>query len=530
MNKALLYIIGLLIISSASAQQLSLTDFYFVNAYNLNPAAAGEKGTNLFLQNRQQWKDIPGAPETTALTFDTKINGRNVGVGVNLSIDADNVYRKTMLGASYSYSISFGEKHYLSMGLSLNVINTRVAYDQIESADWSDPLLFASSKSVSNISGDAGLNYRFNNLHIGLAGYQLPGTRMLFQSNGNVRQVSYQLVQHFWGVINYEFHLLNNKLSISPEIQARTTIGLPLQLDAGLNFEVLSVAQARLAYRHNSSVYLALAFDIYDNLSIGCAYDYSVGAIADFSGSTYELIIGYKIIRNQNEESNSAENRKFDKSMKRNMQEQSEQLDKLEYENKSMKDEIDNNKEQITILKEEIEQLKKRAELSDEDMKLLNDIKKNHEFVDTDYNSQDRSNDANNNSDSIHQNPTLNNNFNKTDNSNSQDSRNNRNDNEISAINSKQEVTEDISGQYCVIVGAYRDINYAKQGQKILQREINLETTLIREETGNFYFICSNFFDSKQEVQAEKERLHLLNIEDYIVGKPWTYVKFTKNN
>jgi hypothetical protein len=49
------------------------------------------------------------------------------------------------------------------------------------------------------------------------------------------------------------------------------------------------------------------------------------------------------------------------------------------------------------------------------------------------------------------------------------------------------------------------------------------------ESSGYFYFICSDFFDSPEGVVLEKERLQKLGVENYIVGKPWTYFSESEN-
>lgn len=230
MRKIIICVICFLLFSTAFSQQLTLTDFYFLNSYYLNPASAGDDGATAFIQNRQQWKAIPGAPVTSVFTLDTKIPGRNVGVGLNLSIDADNVFRKTSICASYAYYLIFKETHYLSLGLNFGVVNARIAYEQIKTADWSDPLLFSSNKNANGLTADAGLNYRLNNLQIGFAAYQLPGTKLAFNGVLGDHGVNYQLVQHFWGMAKYKFNLLKNTLHISPEIQVRRLLDYPCKL------------------------------------------------------------------------------------------------------------------------------------------------------------------------------------------------------------------------------------------------------------------------------------------------------------
>jgi type IX secretion system PorP/SprF family membrane protein len=521
MKKAIIYVVCLFLFSSAFAQQLSLTDFYFINSYYLNPASAGDDGSTVFIQNRQQWKEITGAPVTSVFTIDTKVPGRNVGVGLNLSIDADNVFRKTNISASYAYYLVFKEKHYLSFGLNLGVVNARIAYEQIETSDWSDPLLFSSNKNAYGFTADAGLNYRLNNFQLGFSAYQLPGTKLSFNGNLGDPSVNYQLVQHFWGVLKYKFDLLKNNLHVSPEIQARSAVGLPLQLDAGINVDVMNVMMARIGYRHNSSVYMGVAFNVYDDLIIGCAYDYSIGEIANFSGATYELILGYKIGRTRESSAADYEYKKDNKIIKRNIQEQSQDIDRIEHESQKMQNEIEANQQYITELKEEIESLKERAALSDEDLNLLNEIKENYEVGEDELNKRIENGVDNNSIDTTNQ----------EQNSDLIDDENTNaiNEGTETIINDAKVDDNSSKAKYCVVVGAYRDIELAKKGQQILRREINLETSLIMESSGYFYFICSDFFDSPEGVVLEKERLQKLGVENYIVGKPWTYFSESEN-
>ena len=67
---------------SSSAQQIPLVNHMYVNNYLINPAYAGDKGTNLYLLNRLQWVDVEGAPETFVASIDGMVGNTNLGYGL----------------------------------------------------------------------------------------------------------------------------------------------------------------------------------------------------------------------------------------------------------------------------------------------------------------------------------------------------------------------------------------------------------------------------------------------------------------
>ena len=277
------------------AQQMPLTDFSFVNPYMLNPARAGDFGTRLFWLNRQQWKDIAGSPETTIITFDHKIPDKNIGLGVMFFSDSDNFFKRTVVSGTYNYFVQLGTHHFLSFGISPGVVYSHIDFSEVRTDEVDDPILFANLQNSVGFTADAGINYTFKELKFGFSALQITGTKLNFQSSIDGNYLNYQLVQQFNGQLSYAFRFLDDRFVLEPLVIGRSTIGLPLQFDAGVNLAWDDIVLSRIGYRYNSNVYLAIAFNLHEDLTVGCGYEYSLGPFSKYSGSTNEIIVGYRL-------------------------------------------------------------------------------------------------------------------------------------------------------------------------------------------------------------------------------------------
>ncbi len=499
MKKIIIILILIIYYIVSDAQQVYLTDFSYLNPYINNPAKAGEKGGRLFFINRQQWKSIPGAPETSILSFDTELKGRNVGIGAIVSLDNNNFINKNSISVTYKYKLKVGNNHYLSFALSPSIISTQIDFTKVITEQIDDPLLFSTAQSSLGFNADAGLNYKYKGFQFGFSALNLTAPKLSYYSQVDNISFKYQLVQFFSGNLLYTFSFLDNDLQLEPSIIGWSTIGLPLQIDGGLNVFYKDIVFSRIGYRHNSNIYMALAFNLYEELTVGCGYEYSIGQLSGYSGGTYEVIIGYKFNQRAYDkfDNSYSKNKKEAKRIRENIEVQSQKLDELLYNNSELEEKIEKNTREINSIKEEIDNLKNDAKLSEEDLEILKKIQEKHDSQDNyEYGTENlnSSMQEDNNNNILHYN-------NDTTN---------------------YDIIKDNINCH-LIVGAYRNIENAKIGQKILLREINLKTTIIQDAAKYFYFISSGTFDNQSDILDEKQRLHQLNIENYIIGFPWVY-------
>lgn len=475
-----LFIISVLIwiTGIAQAQQIPINDQYFTNGYFTNPAKAGsETSTNAFLFNRQQWTGIQGAPQTSIFSIDGLTHKKKIGLGLLISNDKDNIFNRTSAYGTYAYNLKITDNQKITMAASAGLMNVNIRFNDIK-GESSDLLLLSTDANKTNFDANFGVNYAFKNLEVGLVAYQLAGTHFHYAEETAGKAINYQLIQHFFGIVSYNYSAIPNILTVTPSVMVRSSLGISPQIEAGVFTKYKRKLWANLGWRQNACGYLSLGGIFYDNIMVGGTYEYNIGSIAKFSGSSFEIMIGYRFGKNSKTATDysGTDNSDDIKQLKNIAQQQSETIDKLTSDNKKLSHNIKKNNRDITNLKEEVDRLKKSATLSQSNQSDVDKFKKEHEVKSF---SNKFSSDS-----VIHQ-------FDKE--------------------------------QYCVIVGAYKTIKNAKIGQKILKREINLKTYLIKKPGSSFYFIATDFFDNLNDVKTEYKRLKSLNIEKLINGEVWVY-------
>jgi len=476
--KRLFIILTLIWITGISkAQQIPINDQYFTNGYFTNPAKAGsETSTNAFLFNRQQWTGIQGAPQTSIFSIDGLTHKKKIGLGLLISNDKDNIFNRTSAYGTYAYNLKITDNQKITMAASAGLMNVNISFNDIK-GESSDLLLLSTNANKTNFDANFGVNYSFKNLEVGLVAYQLAGTHFHYAEETAGKAINYQLIQHFFGIVSYNYSAIPDILTVTPSVIVRSSLGITPQIEASVFTKYKRKLWANLGWRQNACGYLSLGGIFYDNIIVGGTYEYNIGSIAKFSGSSFEVMIGYRFGKVPNSSSTILDISNSDiEQLKTIAQQQSEKIDNLISENKTLNSTIQTNKKQISSLKEEIDRLKKSSFRTPSDEKQIEQFKKTHEV---------KSFSGNDHPDST------NSSFNQT--------------------------------QYCVIVGAYKTIKNAKLGQKILKREIDLKTYLIKKPGSSFYFIATDFFDNLKEVNAEYKRLKSLNVEKLINGKAWVY-------
>jgi len=482
--KRLVVILFILMALAAKSQQIPVVDHYFTNPYLINPAKAGTGDlSNVFLMTRQQWTDIQGAPKLTTLSVDGSFDMERVGLGLMLSNDVDNIFKRTAVYGTYSYHFQINQNQKISLGLNLGLMNVHIAFDELQSDGANDPLVFSQNGLKTKLDAAAGVNYQFKDLEVGVVGYQLMNSKYNYQDQTNNTDLNYQLIQHFLVLANYRYTAIPEKLTITPTIIARTTLGLPVQFDAGVYFSHKNMLWSHIGYRQNSCIYINVGGKIYNNLTISGAYEYNLGNIAKFSGPSYEILLGYSFGKQTAvQQDRSYTEKRAKESIDRNAQLQSENLDKIIYENKVLKDKIEQNEEEITALKEEVGRLKKNTVFSEEDIQELESFKDQYELTPEDISILKKDEPE---------------------------------DSEITEIHH--------NNKYNVIVGAYKTIKNAKLGQQILMREFNLKTFILKNPNSSFFFIATKEFEHIEGVSEEHKRLKKLGVEEVVNGDIWVY-------
>lgn len=117
------------------AQNFPVYNSYYVNPYLYNPAEAASEYTYVFVNHRQQWMNIEGAPVLSTLNVNTMLDNSHAAVGVKLSS-----YKRGLLNTSdamltYGYGIGLSENSRVYFAMSAGAITNSINVDEADAGD-----------------------------------------------------------------------------------------------------------------------------------------------------------------------------------------------------------------------------------------------------------------------------------------------------------------------------------------------------------------------------------------------------------
>lgn len=170
MKKFISIIIAVTAVTSVTAQQIPITESYFLDKYSFATAYAGNFNSKfLFLGYRSDWSGIDGGPKTFRLSFNNSFM-KNAGYGVKMIYDRAGIFDQLYVLASYSYRVNVSEEHNLLFGISAGIYrNTLNISDYYNDPNYNlDPALISQNvKSKLKFMSDASVVWKWNTLEAG---------------------------------------------------------------------------------------------------------------------------------------------------------------------------------------------------------------------------------------------------------------------------------------------------------------------------------------------------------------------------
>ena len=289
-------IIFILFSLTTFAQQEGLFTQYMFNPSILNPAYVVTKNSaSIYVQQRNQWGNLEGSPNTSFFSYQHPSLFQNLGVGVN--IVSDNIGPVTDFSSSVDFSslIRISERWNTSLGIKLacNVLN--VNFDLLNIYNPSDPFF---SKNIRNLSS---LNFGF-----GVFVYS-EKTYIGFSSPSVVRQNHFDdesIVfnasdeQHFYLTAGHVVNL-SNTVKLKPSTMLRYVDNLPIQMDVSVNTFLHDKIILGVSYRLKSSISAIAGFYVSDSMLIGYSHDSETNRLRDFTGNSSEFFVRWEFKTNK---------------------------------------------------------------------------------------------------------------------------------------------------------------------------------------------------------------------------------------
>ena len=177
-----------LALTVSNAQNFPVYNSYYVNPYLYNPAEAASPYTSIFVNHRQQWMNIEGAPVLTTVTFNTTLDNTRSAFGVKVSSFKRGLLNTSDAMLTYAYGIGISKNSKLYFALSGGAITNNINLDE---ADLSDPAVTNYLANNFQPAGNFGLMIKSESgFNFGLAVPQLFPPKFNSESNFQNTSVS----------------------------------------------------------------------------------------------------------------------------------------------------------------------------------------------------------------------------------------------------------------------------------------------------------------------------------------------------
>jgi len=279
---------------TAEAQQLPLYSQSYFNPFLYNPATTGvNEGTNAYLIHRRQWTGIPGSPVTNAFTVDGFFEDKNVGLGLAIFNDVQDITERLGIYTSYAYRLKLNEDMQLRFGVTVGFLDNRIDYSRAIVKDGDDPMIFGQMQRKSALDANIGVSYNWKDLRIGFSVPQLIGQRQEIQSYDQVSY--YQLNRHYLATVSYKWMFNETQqLALEPMAMIRFMPNTPAQYDILAQASWKDMVWLGVSYRSNYAVGINTRVKLFGNLSAGYAYDIIISDLKTSAGVSHEFMLGYK--------------------------------------------------------------------------------------------------------------------------------------------------------------------------------------------------------------------------------------------
>ncbi|HAD98683.1 MAG TPA: hypothetical protein DCG19_14825 [Cryomorphaceae bacterium] len=309
-------------LQQVKAQQIPLYSNYFFTPYMYNPAQSGTEGfTELTLLHRRQWVDVQGSPETSALGINGSLNEEKVGWSVYGFRDITDIVSRIGVYGNYAYRVNLADNTVLAFGLGAGYLNNQIDQSAIRSQQ-TEAIVTVATDNRGNFDLNAGVNLEISDFTLGFSAPQLLGQSIKYTENTQV-PVNYTLLRHYVVSAQYDFRFRGDDNVLSPIVMVKAAKNVPVQVDAGLLFNLKDYGYVGAMYRSEYAVTGNIGVNLTEQLTLGYAYDFSLNDFGPELGTSHEFMLTYRF-------GNNKRNDRLENEIKRLKQQQRSQKDEVE--------------------------------------------------------------------------------------------------------------------------------------------------------------------------------------------------------
>ena len=294
MKKILTILAGILISTALKAQQIPISENYYMDKYTLAPSYAGNYNARyLFMGYRSDWTGIDGGPKTVRVSYSDLLPFmKNAGYGGKIVYDKAGIFSQLYILGSYSYNLQVNQDHHIMFGLSMGIYRNRLNlldyYNDpkytidpaLISLDINSRLKFMSDFSAVWTWKGAEAGFTFSNISIGDASYK-------------------EVDLKYNPLANYQFHAtylygISEDWDLAPLLIVRGGKYIKSQFEIATQVMYLKRFWGSLVYRDPAVIGFGLGASIDKGLKIAYNFNFATNVVMG-AFNNHEITLGLNI-------------------------------------------------------------------------------------------------------------------------------------------------------------------------------------------------------------------------------------------
>jgi type IX secretion system PorP/SprF family membrane protein len=292
MKKSALVFVSILVHGVIIAQQMPVSENYFMDKYALSSSYAGHFNPGSFFTSyRSDWSGISGGPKTLRLSYSDLLMTK-AALGGKIIYDKAGIFNQLYIMGTYSYSLKIVEGHKVLLALSLGIYHNRINFtDYYNDPKYNiDPVMTRQDVSSKlKFMSDISALYLFKRIEAGI----------MF-ANINFGDAKYKEVDvTYKPLANYQLHAayslpINDRWNINPLIYLRGGKFIKSQFGIASKVTYQDNLWGSLAFRDPG----IWGFGIGANIAKGIRFSYNFNFASSVALNLYnnhEISIGVNI-------------------------------------------------------------------------------------------------------------------------------------------------------------------------------------------------------------------------------------------
>lgn len=273
-------IITLCLCTSLQAQSVLFQQLSSQFKYTVNPAAirVGE-GVGVNINYTGNHNHDMSTMHKVGIGVEGGFIGKNMGVGLVIGTDIQNVLYRTTAQAQYAYRAHFTEDHYLTLGLSIGVAGEGINISKVNDVEGFDMSDIALQGSRTNACFGFGINYHIQHFTFD---FSIPSYALLNKTSVPL-----------FVTAAYSFDV-KDKIVLTPEVMYNGLTPAQHFGDIRLQAKYDNKYWAEIGYRTQNEFLIGIGGE-YANVSLAYMYGVCFGKLTRTNRGQHEVVLAYRI-------------------------------------------------------------------------------------------------------------------------------------------------------------------------------------------------------------------------------------------